>query len=73
MTTKYHVLLVIEKKMPNEEKPVEVFAKSVDIIVDFLQDIKPDMLEWVAKRNAASLIGRLAEHNLVIEEVTGEF
>jgi hypothetical protein len=49
------------------------FTKSVEIIADFLQEVQPNMLEWEANRNARALIARLAEKNLLIEEVTGDF
>lgn len=61
-----------EKEMDSGDRVVQVYAKSVRAISEFLQEATPHLPEGVIAHNAKALIARLAENNLLIEDVVGD-
>ena len=57
--------------MPSDDKVVQTYQRSVKVISDFLRESAHErsLPEWVIKHNASALIARLAEENLLIEDV----
>jgi len=48
---------------------MDEWIKSRKIIADFLRELNPDMTEEQYLHNAAAIIARLAQANMLIEEV----